>query len=34
MELRALEEALHGDFEGGPLTAASSKLVAVCRRDG
>jgi SAM-dependent methyltransferase len=26
--------ALHGDFEGGPLTAASSELVVVCRRDG
>lgn len=26
-------EALHGDFEGGPLTAASRELLAVCRRD-
>lgn len=26
-------EALHGDFDGGPLTAASRELVAVCRRD-
>jgi len=26
-------EALHGDFEGGPLTAASRELVVVCRRD-
>lgn len=27
-------EALHGDFEGGPLTAESRELVVVCRRDG
>lgn len=27
-------EALHGDFMGGPLTAASRDLVAVCRRTG
>jgi SAM-dependent methyltransferase len=26
-------EALHGDFAGGPLTAGSRELVAVCRRD-
>lgn len=27
-------EALHGDFVGGPLTAASRELVVVCRRAG
>lgn len=26
-------ESLHGDFAGGPLTAASRELVVVCRRD-
>ena len=26
-------QALHGDFEEGPLTAGSRELVAVCRRD-
>jgi len=26
-------EALHGDFAGGPLTAGSRELVAVCRRE-
>jgi SAM-dependent methyltransferase len=26
-------EALHGDFAGGPLTAASREYVVVCRRD-
>jgi SAM-dependent methyltransferase len=25
-------EALHGDFAGGPLTAASCEIVAVCRK--
>jgi SAM-dependent methyltransferase len=27
-------EALHGDFAGGPLTAASHELVVVCRKAG
>jgi hypothetical protein len=27
-------EALHGDFEGGPLTAGSRELVVLCRKPG